>query len=427
VLPAATAYQLTNRYGMMLLLSWVAGVVASGVGLVVSYYLEIPSARYRHRGDGVVWFGYACLAQTEAMQGVRGGPVSTRGQKAETRMQKAELRILLGLALGLRWPVLAGPSCDDASGPGRLGRNVGGGRVAVTSLLNGNEDPHTTSRRRMTRVPSPVPTFWSESGSALRTGSTAWCPMPATRGGDYRCIQGRGHTQGRREPRPAGETQGHPFGNPHIWLDPQNAKAAAFRIAGALSAVDSPIASLYQANALRFGQRLDSLTDTLTQLVKTLPDPRFVSYHETWPYFCHRFGFEVVAAIEPCPDRSRRPGISPDWSSWSVPRRSGSSSPSRNCRRTSPKPSRARPGPRSWSSAAHRLAAGYFNLSGADLAQRSNPGSGAGAVGAPRHWSPLEGFFHIVTDIPAIAFTVEVAGNATVEPANLTAAAMLQV
>ena len=43
VLPAATAYQLTNRYGMMFLLSWVAGVVASGVGLVVSYYLEIPS------------------------------------------------------------------------------------------------------------------------------------------------------------------------------------------------------------------------------------------------------------------------------------------------------------------------------------------------------------------------------------------------
>ena len=43
VLPAATAYQLTNRYGMMFLLSWVAGVAASAVGLVVSYYLEIPS------------------------------------------------------------------------------------------------------------------------------------------------------------------------------------------------------------------------------------------------------------------------------------------------------------------------------------------------------------------------------------------------
>jgi ABC-type Mn2+/Zn2+ transport system permease subunit len=43
VTPAATAYQLTNRYGMMFFLSWLAGVVACVVGLVASYYLEIPS------------------------------------------------------------------------------------------------------------------------------------------------------------------------------------------------------------------------------------------------------------------------------------------------------------------------------------------------------------------------------------------------
>lgn len=43
VTPAATAYQLTNRYGLMFVLSWLAGVVACVVGLVVSYYLQVPS------------------------------------------------------------------------------------------------------------------------------------------------------------------------------------------------------------------------------------------------------------------------------------------------------------------------------------------------------------------------------------------------
>lgn len=41
--PAATAYQLTHRYGMMSVLSWVAGVASCIVGLVVSYALGVPS------------------------------------------------------------------------------------------------------------------------------------------------------------------------------------------------------------------------------------------------------------------------------------------------------------------------------------------------------------------------------------------------
>jgi ABC-type Mn2+/Zn2+ transport system permease subunit len=43
VTPAATAYQLTHRYGMMFVLSWIAGVVSCVVGLVISYGLGIPS------------------------------------------------------------------------------------------------------------------------------------------------------------------------------------------------------------------------------------------------------------------------------------------------------------------------------------------------------------------------------------------------
>jgi len=43
VIPAATAYQLTSRYGMMFVWSWLAAVSACLAGLVLSYYLAVPS------------------------------------------------------------------------------------------------------------------------------------------------------------------------------------------------------------------------------------------------------------------------------------------------------------------------------------------------------------------------------------------------
>lgn len=43
VIPAATAYQLTSRYGMMFVLSWSIAVLASITGLFLSYFLDLPS------------------------------------------------------------------------------------------------------------------------------------------------------------------------------------------------------------------------------------------------------------------------------------------------------------------------------------------------------------------------------------------------
>jgi ABC-type Mn2+/Zn2+ transport system permease subunit len=43
VAPAATAYQLTNRFGAMFFLSWLAGVTSCLSGMFISYWLNIPS------------------------------------------------------------------------------------------------------------------------------------------------------------------------------------------------------------------------------------------------------------------------------------------------------------------------------------------------------------------------------------------------
>lgn len=178
-------------------------------------------------------------------------------------------------------------------------RNVSGDRVVVSSLLRGGENPHTyepapDDARAVSKADLLVKVGlgleeWLD-GLVANAGRKKLAVVDVARGVEV-ISDADEH----------GHEHGHPAGNPHIWLDPANARAAAFRIAGALSALDSAGASRYRDNATAFARRLDSLTDTLQKLVQTLPDRRIISYHEAWPYFARRFGFEVVAAIEPLP------------------------------------------------------------------------------------------------------------------------------
>jgi ABC-type Zn uptake system ZnuABC Zn-binding protein ZnuA len=99
----------------------------------------------------------------------------------------------------------------------------------------------------------------------------------------------------------AGGGHGHEAGNPHVWLDPQNARSAVLRIAAELARLDPKGESLYQSRASSYAARLDSATADLQALAAALPDCRFIGYHDAWPYFNRRFGFEAVANIEPVP------------------------------------------------------------------------------------------------------------------------------
>jgi ABC-type Mn2+/Zn2+ transport system permease subunit len=84
VTPAATAYQLTNRYGMMFGLSWVAGVVSCAVGLVLSYYLQIPS------GAAIVMVATVLFALAAVFSPKR-RPCRTCGASISTQVRDAGL------------------------------------------------------------------------------------------------------------------------------------------------------------------------------------------------------------------------------------------------------------------------------------------------------------------------------------------------
>lgn len=94
---------------------------------------------------------------------------------------------------------------------------------------------------------------------------------------------------------------GHNHGefDPHIWHDPNNGIVMAGNIRDALVAIDPAHAEVYQANAEAYIAELTAVDAYITEQVATIPAENrvLVTSHESFGYFAHRYGFEVVTAL----------------------------------------------------------------------------------------------------------------------------------
>lgn len=99
--------------------------------------------------------------------------------------------------------------------------------------------------------------------------------------------------------RAAGDV--HIYGNPHYWLDPLNALTIAQNVAAGLAALDPGSARVYLDNRKAFEE--DVKQRLAGWLKRTIPrkNTPLVVYHDSFPYFTRRFGFRVVATVEPKP------------------------------------------------------------------------------------------------------------------------------
>jgi ABC-type Zn uptake system ZnuABC Zn-binding protein ZnuA len=93
----------------------------------------------------------------------------------------------------------------------------------------------------------------------------------------------------------------HGFGNPHYWLDPENARPITASIAQGLGRLDPGGRLTFEDNRARFLAALDARLPRWSQAMAPYRGTRVVVVHETWPYFARRFGLVVVAALEPTP------------------------------------------------------------------------------------------------------------------------------
>ncbi len=97
----------------------------------------------------------------------------------------------------------------------------------------------------------------------------------------------------------------HLYGNPHYWVDPENAKIMVNNIVQGLSEILPEDRKTFEQNADDFNRRLDQkLKDWLTRML-SYRGTAVVVYHRSWPYFFNRFGLAEAGELEP------KPGIPP--------------------------------------------------------------------------------------------------------------------
>src|SRR5262249_7076655 len=94
----------------------------------------------------------------------------------------------------------------------------------------------------------------------------------------------------------------HGGNDPHIWMDPENAKLIARALAKALSELDQANADRYQANAEKFVGDLDKLSAEITQAVRPVNDKRYIVFHDAYQYFETRFGMSPAGSITVNPE-----------------------------------------------------------------------------------------------------------------------------
>jgi ABC-type Zn uptake system ZnuABC Zn-binding protein ZnuA len=89
-------------------------------------------------------------------------------------------------------------------------------------------------------------------------------------------------------------------GNPHLWMDPEFARAYVRKIRAALEAADPSNAPLYRRNAAAYDVQLRALVARTQQKIATIPPAQraMIIFHNAFLYYNARFGLRTIGVIE---------------------------------------------------------------------------------------------------------------------------------
>lgn len=193
---------------------------------------------------------------------------------------------------------------------GSLAREIGGDDVNVTVLAKPTEDPHFVDARPSFVVALRSADVLIDGGAELELG---WLPPLLQNARNANDVGKPGRVQASQGVRlmnvPANVTRAagdvHALGNPHFGVDPIIAKAIAQHIAQSFSAIDAANAATYDANYKKFEASINAKLQGWGATMLPFKGQHVAAYHDSWPYFGHRFGLEIDIFLEP------KPGIPP--------------------------------------------------------------------------------------------------------------------
>lgn len=190
---------------------------------------------------------------------------------------------------------------------GDLVEEVGGDRVAVTTLVGPDGDAH---------VYQPTPADAQAVAGAniifvnglhfegwidrLTEASGAKAPVIVVSEGVTPREFAPGEGEEEEEHADAdGQDHGHDHGptDPHAWQSVPNAKLYVANIAEALSAADPSGAATYTANAAAYTAKLDALDAEIRATIAAIPENRriIVTSHDAFGYFGQTYGMTFEA------------------------------------------------------------------------------------------------------------------------------------
>ncbi len=92
--------------------------------------------------------------------------------------------------------------------------------------------------------------------------------------------------------------------DPHLWLDPENARRIARIAQAVLSQADPEGAASYARNAADLGHRIATLERRLQASLAPVRRIPYIVFHDAYQYFERRFGLNAIGAVAIDPERA---------------------------------------------------------------------------------------------------------------------------
>ena len=193
-----------------------------------------------------------------------------------------------------------------------IAAEVGGDLITVESIAKGTQDPHYIEAKPSFMVKASRADLMVSIGLDLEIG---WLPSILNGARNPKIVTG---SQGYLEVGPLvnpvevitgnvtrSEGDVHPFGNPHVTLDPIRCGDIGVVIAERMGKLDTAHAGKFMENAKRLQARMVEKSKGWQARISKSGITKVVSYHKTLTYFFDRFHLENPAILEP------KPGIPP--------------------------------------------------------------------------------------------------------------------
>ena len=192
---------------------------------------------------------------------------------------------------------------------------IGGDKVIVDSLAKGYQDPHHLEAKPSFMMKARSTDLFIRIGLELEIGYEELI-IDGSRNRKIRTGQ-PGHLDASegisplelpiaKVDRSMGDV--HPMGNPHYWLDPENAKIIARNIANRLSELSPQNGEYFSKNLKSFDKKIDNKMIEWKEKMAPFLGKKITVYHRSWPYFVDRFGLVAACELEPKPGIPPSPG-----------------------------------------------------------------------------------------------------------------------